>query len=375
MSDKDKPQGRPELDEDEDDLLLGDFSDLFAADEVPTAVSATPADEATAGSPGEPELLLDGFDPAPSPDVGLDGEIFIPEVALDEEEPEGHEGDEGHAAAANFANAMWPDDGLPGLESHRAARDDGQPAAAVPTTEATEASAPPSAAAATLARPQLIGGVIVLLLGLLLSLSATWMVMGQATQVDTLTQEVSALQQRLLAQSRRGNMAAPDPRLESQLTQLDERVNELAVIIEGPMSHLRESSQQELAALALRLEQLERLGQQGPGATEKPLTHKPSPVVVEGAAPAVKGGAPLEGGGGWVINLLSLSSSATAQQELARLRQLGVRAEQQVINQGGHLWYRLRVTGFDSYEGAKAYIETVERQTGFNSAWVGKAQE
>jgi TolA-binding protein len=341
MSDQRKPQGRPELEEDEDELLLDDFADLFAADEVPSVLSATSAAKAAAASPGGSAHPPGGSEPVQKSDVGLDGEIYIPELALDEEELEVH-GDRAGAAA--------------------------------PIAEAAEAAAPSPPAATALARPQLIGGVILLALGLLLSVSALWMVMGLASQVDTLTQGVDALQQRLLL-SRRGSTAAPDPRLESQLTQLDERVNELAVIIEGPMSHLRESSQQERAALALRLDRLERLGQQGPGVTEQPLPHEPPPVAVKGTVPAANSGASLEGGGGWVINLLSLSSAATAQQELTRLRQLGVRAEQQAINQGGHLWYRLRVTGFDSYEGAKAYIDTVERQTGFNSAWVGKAQE
>ena len=103
-----------------------------------------------------------------------------------------------------------------------------------------------------------------------------------------------------------------------------------------------------------------------PVAGSKPLVSKASVAVATTASPVT----PKKSG--WVINLLSLTSARTANSELARLRKLGIRADKQTVGKDGQAWYRRRVTGFDSYAGAKAYIETVEKQTGFNSAWVAK---
>jgi cell division protein FtsN len=200
----------------------------------------------------------------------------------------------------------------------------------------------------------------------LLSLAALWLGWGMTSQIDALNQNVSELQQRVLAQSRRGTLAPP-AQLDEQLAGLEERVNDLAVIIEGPMSHLRESSQQELKALELRLGRLEQgpaQQRQSPLATDNtaaPGKSDPAPVVP----------APLASNE-WVINLLSVTSARSANDEVARLLQLGIRAEHQKVSEGGSTWYRLRVTGFDSYAGARSYIDTIERQTGFSSAWVAK---
>jgi TolA-binding protein len=194
----------------------------------------------------------------------------------------------------------------------------------------------------------------------LLSLAALWMGLGLGSQVDTLNQNVSELQQRVIAQSRRGTIN-PQAQLGEQLNRLGERVNELAVIVEGPVAHLQESSQLALETLSLRLDRMEQ-GQ--PVAT----TTAKSPATV--SQPLVS--APAANKDGWVINLLSVGSARAADEEMVRLRKLGIRADKQKINREGKIWYRLRVTGFDSYAGAKAYVDTVEKQTGFSSAWVAK---
>jgi TolA-binding protein len=331
-------------------------------------------------------------------DVGLDGEIFIDEVTLDEDEeeygdepestPQVDEGDELLEVAQD--DELLEFDAM--LEEEEPAAAPGQadlaldtppPAAVAATTAAAAAavadSAPhhsphsphgailPPPAGHALSRTQLIGGVIVLSLSLLLSLASLWMGLGLGAQIDVLNQNVSELQQRVLSQSRRGAIA-PQAQLGEQLNRLGERVNELAVIVEGPVGHLRESTQQELLALGQRLDHLEQgMSVQPPPVvavtSSKPLVSKAEPVMA--AAATAKSG-------GWVINLLSVRSAGTANEELARLRKLGIRADQQTVTQQGQTWYRLRVTGFDSYAGAKAYIDTVEKQTGFRSAWVAK---
>lgn len=409
MSDERKPEGELGLDGDEE--LMTDFAELFAADELESPAEETPADDSVDGSLDELDAFLDDFEKnldvpdanssdddaaesesvaVASPeqkltlekadldlDVGLDGEIFIEEVTLDEDELEGLE------AVAELdqddelldIDAMLDEDEssvttrqaeLPLETPIPAAAAAGQAAAAKPDAAPSRGVILPPPVAPALSRPQLIAGSVALALSLLLSLGALWMGSGLSSQIDTLNQNVSELQQRVLAQSRRGSIA-PQVELGDQLNRLGERVNELAVIIEGPVSHLRESSQQELQALGDRLERLEQGSvKQQPVATSssKPLVSKVKTTVITPSAPATQGG--------WVINLLSVTNVVTAKEETARLRKLGIRADQQAVSQDGKTWYRLRVTGFDSYAGAKAYIETVEKQTGFSSAWVAK---
>ncbi len=428
MSDELEP--KDELNVEEDEELMSDFQDLFSEDEpqeagessggntedealdeldaflddfeknldVPDASSTSAAEGDVAAQRGAgDELELDKS--ALDLDVGLDGEVFAEEPVLDEDELVIEEGaavdddlldldamlDEA-ASTEELAEAgekagedlldldVMMDESEPSLVSEREDKSGELSAAesvaatavaasaAATATPAASAIIPPVAPA--LSRGQLLGGAVAISASLLLSLSALWMGMGLSSQIDTLNQNVSELQQRLLAQSRRGSMA-PQAQLGDQLNRLGERVNELAVIVEGPVGHLRESNLQALQALDMRLERLEK-GQAQPIAESKPLVSKVPVAVATTAAPTTAKR------GGWVINLLSLTSARTANSELARLRKLGIRADKQTVSKDGKTWYRLRVTGFDSYAGAKAYIETVEQQTGFKSAWVAK---
>jgi cell division septation protein DedD len=410
MSDGRKPEDELGLDEEEE--LMTDFADLFAADEREIPAGETSADDSEDGSLDELDAFLDDFEKnldvpdtstadsdavaaSASParkltlekeeldlDVGLDGEIFMDEVTLDEDELETELGDMDAVAELAEDDELLDIDAM--LDESESSVTIGQtelplepPVAAAaatsaertatmkPTTAPSRGGILPPPAAPALSRPQLIAGTVTLSLSLLLSLGALWMGWGLSSQIGTLNQNVSELQQRVLAQSRRGTIA-PEAELGDQLNRLGERVNELAVIVEGPVSHLRESSQQELQALSERLDRLEQrpVQHQPVAISRKPLVHEAEPVVTTPPAPSKQGG--------WVINLLSVTSAGTAKEEMTRLRKLGIRADQQVVNQDGKTWYRLRVTGFDSYAGAKAYIETVEKQTGFSSAWVAK---
>ena len=412
MSEKLEPQD--ELGVGEDEELMSDFKDLFPEDEAVAgeAASGEPADE----SLDELDAFLDDFEKnldvpdtveaaaaestpdsersngdaieldksALDLDVGLDGEIFSEEVTLDESELVVEEESAAEEDLLDLDEALEDDE----LELH-AMMDEAEPSVTVeqeapvletPAPEiaaaAIGASAGVAAASASpspilpppsapgLSKAQLIGGVSLLASSLLLSLAALWMGLGLGSQIDTINQNVSDLQKRVLVQSRRGTLA-PQAQQGDQLNRLGERVNELAVIVEGPVSHLRESNQKALETLSMRLDRLEG-GQAAPMATTsspKPLVSKAETEVAPTTAPKKKG---------WVINLLSVSSAKTANVELSRLRKLGIRVDKQAVSKGGKTWYRLRVTGFDSYEGAKAYIDTVQKQTGFKSAWVAK---
>ncbi len=157
--------------------------------------------------------------------------------------------------------------------------------------------------------------------------------------------------------------ANDDEKLQAKMHDLAARINDLAVIIEGPFSHLRQTNEESLVALSQRIERLEREALARSGAASLAVTAPKAGTVVPTANPAESG---------WVINLISLSSEKDAKEQMLRLRKAGVRVEMQHAQHDGKSWYRLRVPGFTSYEGARAYIETVEKQTGVENAWVGK---
>jgi cell division septation protein DedD len=200
--------------------------------------------------------------------------------------------------------------------------------------------------------------IAVMLVALGLSATAAWLAFSSSHELQQLSASVDALQERLNSSSAR------DP-MRTELRTLGARVNELAVVIEGPMSHLRESNEGALADIEQRLSKLENSA-----VATKPLVSKPTPKSPVAAAPRTKSVA--ASSQGWAINLISLTSEKDADEELARLHKLGVRAEKQKALKDGKVWYRLRVPGFTSYEGAKAYVDTVEKKAGVKNAWVAK---
>ncbi len=193
---------------------------------------------------------------------------------------------------------------------------------------------------------------------LVLSTLALWLSFNAAGRLAEVEQELARLSQKVDAVQTRGS----DGPLRAEIHELGVRVNDLAVIIEGPFSHLRQSNEESLLGLSQRLERL-----------EGEMAVKNGAVLTKMVAPEDVDMPPAEAGErGWVINLISLSSEQDAKQQMLRLRKAGVRVEMQQARHDGKSWYRLRVPGFSSYEGARAYITTVEKQAGVENAWVAK---
>lgn len=195
-----------------------------------------------------------------------------------------------------------------------------------------------------------------------LSVVALWFGLNTAGRLARVEQGLAQLSQRAGAEQAR---VSDDDLLQAQIRDLAARVNDLAVIIEGPFSHLRQSNEESLLSLTQRLERLEREAVARRSGATAPVT-----------APATQGNVTVPSAttaeGGWVINLISLSSEKDAREQMLRLRKAGVRVEMQHAQHDGKSWYRLRVPGFTNYEGARAYIETVEKQAGVENAWVAK---
>ncbi|MFO7593234.1 MAG: SPOR domain-containing protein [Pseudomonadota bacterium] len=202
--------------------------------------------------------------------------------------------------------------------------------------------------------------LLALAVALLLSVGALWQAIDAAGRLAVAEQELSQLRQRVAVSP----SPAGDESLRAQVHELGARVSDLAVIIEGPLSHLRQSNETSLEALTQRLVALEQKV-----ATRSETASSATAAASQGE---VSLAAASSSAGGWVINLISLSSEKDAQEQMLRLRQAGVRVEMQQAEHNGKSWYRLRVPGFSNYEGARAYIETVEKQTGVQNAWVAK---
>lgn len=148
-----------------------------------------------------------------------------------------------------------------------------------------------------------------------------------------------------------------------QVRQLDERVSELAVMIEGPLSHLRESRQEERTQVTSRLDSLER------GLTA--LREDIAGVEERIGGLASTGGAPAPTGD-WSVNLASFRSQGAAEKALARLQAAGIDAQRQRVASNGTTWHRLRVAGFASKQEAASYAREVESKTDLEDIWVSK---
>ena len=76
--------------------------------------------------------------------------------------------------------------------------------------------------------------------------------------------------------------------------------------------------------------------------------------------------------GNWVINLASVSSSESADQEVARLGKLDIKADVSHAESKGKVWYRIQVPGYASYDEAINARSALEEKLGISGTWVGQ---
>lgn len=198
----------------------------------------------------------------------------------------------------------------------------------------------------------------VAMLALVAAVFAAWQVNSSASRIDELTAMVEALQQRKPVAAT--SLPADDGALRAELEKMMAQVNEMAATLDGSLVELREKNETALAAVQKRLDQLEKAPTPATSLAKPVMEKAPKTVPAKSA------------GGGWSVNLISLSNVKDADEELMRLRNLGIRAEKQRVEQDGRVWFRLRVPGFTSRDGARAYIATVENKAGVKNAWVGR---
>ncbi len=178
--------------------------------------------------------------------------------------------------------------------------------------------------------------------------------------------------ERLETKAQTVTQAAPDTmqdeaaRLRMEFRQLTEKVNELSVMMDGPVSYLSERNEAAMAVIETRLARLEGRLAIEPGA-ETAVTPTQAAEADEAAASESM---PAAGSGRWVINLTSFGNEGVADQEVQRLLDAGIPVEKQRAVSDGKVWYRLRITGLPTYERAKAYIVELKGQADTSSAWI-----
>jgi cell division septation protein DedD len=271
-------------------------------------------------------------------------------------------------------------------------------AATVATTTATEnhkvKSAEPPAETASAhntpvkseSRSSGVGNFVIYTL-LIITLAAAggafWLVLQAQQSADINKAQIAKLQK----QSDRGRTASEgmtNPQIDknsSAIRNLEQRVNELSTMVEGPLSHINSGNNEEmLARYASQVEQLERqfieLKQESNeqlSLLRGELEKKPAMVAATTSPPLLLKAAESSNKPGalWALNLLSLSNRQGADDEIKRLQSAGINASrEQFTSKSGKSWYRVRVTGFDSYDAAKAYSREMPKLPGIDNTWV-----
>lgn len=329
--------------------------------------AAQVAEEAEAAAQQIPELDVAADTQAEAPaeaaageglDLDLGEEDIVP--ATDHATPDGS-GDD------LFAEAAPEPEAIADMEVPTAAV---AAAAGAATAVAAGNRTETSAASVTQPRPgRDVSTMGVAVFALVIAVGAVWFSTRLNGQVAELSTRLDAVNQTPVV------MPGGDPQTQQALASLEQRLGELAVLVEGPMSHMSESAKREREAMLARIDEVEKAvatlrerSAKVVKATPVPAAPPAAPTTATAPAPAKKSAAPR---GNWVVNLASLSDEKSAREELARMKRAGIDAELQTAVSGGKTWYRLRVMGFASREEAQAYGDKVRSKIG-GQPWVGR---
>lgn len=238
-----------------------------------------------------------------------------------------------------------------------------------------------------------ISTIGVALVSLVIAAVAGWFAVSLHGQMNDLRAELA-----LLREQPAGAVAGPDRQTQENLALLTQRVNEMAVLLDGPLGHLSDSGAQ-INSMNLRLDELEQrlkaladevaqatrtaeaaskaaaksaaapTAQPAPKAVTKPTTTAPQPAARTTAAtkPAATAS---KSAGGWVVNVASLTDAKAAEAEKQRMKQAGFNVEVQTAQMDGRTWYRVRATGFSSREQAQVYSDMIRHKMDV-TPWVG----
>jgi len=207
--------------------------------------------------------------------------------------------------------------------------------------ETPEASPAKESAAPPATQPRADLATVLALVGIIGALGALWMVFGLSGRMDQLESQLGAMQNNRATLNQRKDIAS-----------LNQRVDELGTQF---AAHLKAIAQTKEASPAPDVEK---------PAAPVPVATKP---VVTAMKPAMD-----SGHGQWVVNLTSLSHAAAADNEVTRLKKLGIRAESIKVMTQGKTWYRIRVPGFANAKEADRQRRLLGNRLGIRDTWIGK---
>ncbi len=222
---------------------------------------------------------------------------------------------------------------------------------------------------------KLAGMVIYLILVIALGLSggSIWMTLQAQQAADNNSVKLNKILKQQDRTQRNLSDTPYNPLVEqnsSAIRDLDLRISELSTMVEKPLSHMGANSSEEvIGKLEERLQQLE----QNLVKVKEELAKRPTVVATTTAPPllikAPESSAKVEKL--WALNLLSLTIRKGATDAVKRLKDAGVDAStNRFTAKDGRTWYRVRITGFSSYEAAKAYSRKMPKVRGISKAWV-----
>jgi|GEM_PF-3229520 len=361
-----------------DDDLDADLDDLFGSDESGSAAAGVDLDdELSLDADGDDDALDFGFDePDSGGTSGDDGNDFAMLDLLDEDgnsddvlladaddEGDSDPFDLGDAAAVVAATAGAAAAGGAAVAAQRDDEQSGEALELADDEKGNEVSRTAFYIVLALAVVAILGAA-----------GAGYVAMGMASEITQMRDEMGLLQG-VVAEQPEEPPIDPD-----RVIEMEGRLEQIQMILDGPVSQMRESNERVVSEIAERINGLEESIKQlqarpapKPAPVRRAAAPKPKPTPRR-AAPAARPEPPPkpEPPPNWAVNLASLSDRETADRELERFVAAGIKATQQRVQTNGRTWYRLRVSGFNSYQEAKAYAEEVQRSPLVSSTWVAK---
>ena len=206
---------------------------------------------------------------------------------------------------------------------------------------------------------------LVLGVALILAGGSFWMTLQTQNTADYNRNLLNQLkeQQDLMRRSASDNYNPTVDQNSHAIREIDQRISELSTVVDGPLSHMKANTSEGLIVkLEGRLQQLEQKLAKLKQAPVKQSTTSQSRVAATTAAPDGKL---------WALNLLSMSNKKAANDAIGRLEKAGVNASiNNFTAKDSKAWYRVRVTGFASYDEAKAYAKEMPKVSGISQTWV-----
>ncbi len=219
---------------------------------------------------------------------------------------------------------------------------------------------------------------IAIVIALVIGGTGAFLAFNASTSLQQAQMEISQLK----LSGGNGGATQSDPRIPKLFAAIDQiniRLNEISVMLDGPMSQMKDSDSTtdnevnaKLQALSNHVAMIDQV-LSGLESQQDKLADSLSTSGSESAMakPAQTVETPLASSKGrWALNLQSLSDMKNAERTIKELKDIGVSAVVRKSENTNKVWYRVRIEGFDTYNEAKAYIKKLPDNPLTANTWV-----